>query len=47
LLGQLQWDASRGRTFLEQHFSLSSRQQLNDTQLLQFNMLLEGELMGI
>ena len=47
LLGQLQWDASRGRSFLEQHFSLTSRQQLNDTQLLQFNMLLEGELMGV
>ena len=47
LLGQLQWDASRGRTFLEHHFSLSSRQQLNDTQLLHFNMLLEGELMGV
>jgi len=47
LLGQLQWDASRGRSFLEQHFSLSSRQQLNDTQLLHFNMLLEGELMGV
>ena len=47
LLGQLQWDASKGRSYLEQHFSLSSRQQLNDTQLLQFNMLLEGELMGV
>ena len=47
LLGQLQWDASRGRSFLEKHFNLSSRQQLNDTQLLQFNMLLEGELMGV
>ena len=47
LLSQLQWDASRGRSYLEQHFSLSSRQQLNDTQLLQFNMLLEGELMGV
>jgi hypothetical protein len=45
LLGQLRWDSSQGRTFLEQHFSLSSRQQLNDTQLLEFNMLLEGELM--
>lgn len=44
LLGQLEWDASRGRSFLEQHFSLASRQQLNDNQLLQFNMLLEGEL---
>ena len=47
LLGQLQWDASRGRSFLELHFSLASRQQLNDTQLLQFNMLLEGELMDV
>lgn len=46
LLGQLQWDASRGRTFLEQHFSLASRQQLNDNQLLEFNMLLEGELIS-
>jgi len=47
LLSQLQWDASRGKSYLEQHFSLASRQQLNDTQLLQFNMLLEGELMGV
>ena len=47
LRGQLQWDASKGRSFLEHHFTLSSRQQLNDTQLLQFNMLLEGELMGV
>ena len=47
LLSQLQWDRSRGRSYLEQHFSLASRQQLNDTQLLQFNMLLEGELMGV
>ena len=46
LLGQLQWNASRGRAFLEENFSLTSRQQLNDTELLQFNMLLEGELMG-
>ncbi len=47
LLGQLQWDASRGRSYLEQHFGLSSRQKLSDTQLLQFNMLLEAELMGV
>lgn len=43
LLGQLGWDPGQGRAFLEQHFSLSSRQQLSDTQLLQFNMLLEEE----
>lgn len=47
LLSQLQWDAPRGRRFLEQHFQLASRQQLNDEQLLHFNMLLEGELMGV
>lgn len=43
LLEQLQWDPGQGRSFLEQHFSLASRQQLSDTQLLQFNMLLESE----
>jgi hypothetical protein len=47
LLTQLQWDAARGRQFLEEHFQLSSRQQLSDSQLLQFNMLLEGALVGI
>ena len=46
LLEQLHWDAARGRAFLDDHFNLSSRQQLNDSQLLQFNMLLEGELIG-
>ncbi|MCP9884411.1 hypothetical protein KBY97_04615 [Synechococcus sp. ATX 2A4] len=44
LLGQLRWGAAEGRAFLEQHFQLSSRQQLNDQQLLQFNMLLEDQL---
>lgn len=44
LLQTLRWDAAQGRGLLEQHFQLSSRQQLNDEQLLQFNMLLEGEL---
>ena len=41
LLAQLQWEAGQGRALLEQHFSLTSRQQLSDAQLLQFNMLLE------
>jgi hypothetical protein len=41
LLAQLQWEAGQGRALLEQHFSLTSRQQLSDSQLLQFNMLLE------
>ena len=43
LLEQLQWDPGQGRNFLEQHFNLSSRQQLSDAQLLEFNMLLESE----
>lgn len=47
LLGQLGWSAVQGRQCLERHFQLSSRQQLSDSQLLQFNMLLEGELIGI
>jgi hypothetical protein len=46
LLGQLGWDAGHGRQLLEQRFQCSSRQQLSDTQLLEFNMLLEGELLG-
>ncbi|MEY3964352.1 MAG: hypothetical protein RLZZ106_1607 [Cyanobacteriota bacterium] len=46
LLRSLQWDASRGRELLEQNFQLSSRQQLSDEQLLQFNMLLEESLMS-
>jgi hypothetical protein len=45
LLRSLQWDANRGRQLLEEQFQLSSRQQLSDEQLLQFNMLLEEELM--
>ncbi len=47
LLGQLGWSAAQGRQFLERHFQLSSRQQLSDSQLLQFNMLLESELIGV
>lgn len=43
LLSQLQWDPGQGRAFLEQNFGLASRQLLSDSQLLQFNMLLESE----
>lgn len=43
LLSKLQWDPSQGRAFLEEHFALASRQLLSDSQLLQFNMLLESE----
>ena len=44
LLAQLGWDGARGRELLESHFQRSSRQQLNDEDLLRFNMILEGEL---
>ncbi|MBM5821538.1 MAG: hypothetical protein FJ082_03495 [Cyanobacteria bacterium K_Offshore_surface_m2_011] len=43
LLQQLGWDGSMGRSFLEKHLGVSSRQQLKDTDLLRFNMLLEEE----
>jgi hypothetical protein len=41
LLERLGWDTLTARRFLERHLAVSSRQQLSDTQLLQFNMLLE------
>ena len=44
LLTRLGWTAHQGRHHLEQHFQLSSRQQLSDPQLLKFNMLLEEQL---
>ncbi|WP_216903471.1 hypothetical protein [Synechococcus sp. CCY 9618] len=47
LLQQLGWDGSRGRRFLEQHLGVSSRQQLRDTDLLRFNMLLEEETLQV
>ena len=45
LLGQLQWGAAQGRQLLEQQFGKASRQQLSDEQLLQFNQLLEEQLL--
>ena len=47
LLAKLQWEPGQGRALLEQHFSLTSRQQLSDSQLLQFNMLLEDLSRGL
>ena len=46
LLTSLGWDPQQGRQLLEHTFQLSSRQQLSDEQLLEFNMLLESELIG-
>jgi hypothetical protein len=44
LLEGLGWGAEQGRAFLQHHLGAASRQQLSDQQLLQFNMLLEGEM---
>ena len=41
LLQRLGWDTGMARRFLEHNLAVSSRQQLSDAQLLQFNMLLE------
>jgi hypothetical protein len=41
LLERLGWDTLTARRFLERNLAVSSRQQLSDAQLLQFNMLLE------
>ncbi|HYP03338.1 MAG TPA: hypothetical protein VER57_02180 [Cyanobium sp.] len=44
LLEGLGWGAEQGRTFLQQQLGAASRQQLSDQQLLQFNMLLEEQM---
>ncbi|MFM7361572.1 MAG: hypothetical protein ACKO25_07070, partial [Cyanobium sp.] len=46
LLAQLGWGTGQARSFLEQQLGLSTRSQLSDAQLLQFNLLLESELLG-
>jgi len=45
LLVALGWKGEQARQFLEQQLGATSRQQLNDSKLLHFNMLLEGELL--
>lgn len=45
LMAQLGWGPEQGRSLLERELGCSSRSQLSDAQLLQFNMLLEGELL--
>jgi hypothetical protein len=46
LLSQLGWNALQGKQFLEQQLGRASRQQLSESQLLQFNMLLEEALLA-
>ena len=43
MLRQLSWGGDQARSFLQQHLGATSRQQLSDEQLLQFNMLLEEQ----
>jgi len=46
LLRQLNWPREKARQFLESQLKVTSRQQLSDQDLLQFNLLLEGELLA-
>ena len=43
MLSNLGWTGEQARSFLQQHLNSTSRQQLSDEQLLQFNMLLEEQ----
>ena len=43
MLKQLEWSSDQARAFLHQHLGSTSRQQLSDEELLQFNMLLEEQ----
>lgn len=45
LLEKLRWTPEQGRRYLQEQLKARSRQQLNDQQLLSFNMLLEAELL--
>jgi hypothetical protein len=45
LLARLGWQAEQGRRFLEQQLGASSRSQLDEAQLLHFNLLLEEALL--
>jgi len=47
MLKQLKWNSEQARGFLQQQMQASSRQQLSDEQLMQFNMLLEEKMIAI
>ena len=46
MLARLGWDGKRARGFLEEKLGVSSRQLLDDEQLLQFNLELESEMIS-
>ena len=47
MLKKLSWSSNEARAFLQQHLGSTSRQQLSDKQLLQFNILLEEQTMKL
>ncbi|MAD68138.1 hypothetical protein SynBIOSU31_01669 [Synechococcus sp. BIOS-U3-1] len=46
ILKRLQWSQQQAKDFLNQHLEVSSRQQLSDEQLLNFNIMLEEKLLA-
>ena len=44
MLNMLKWTSEEARGFLQKQMNASSRQQLSDEQLLEFNMLLEEKM---
>ena len=46
MLTNLGWSGEQARAFLQKHLNSTSRQQLSDEQLLQFNMLLEEQTLA-
>ena len=46
MLTNLGWTGEQARAFLQKHLHSTSRQQLSDEQLLQFNMLLEEQTLA-
>ena len=46
MLDDLQWEATKARTFLQEQLGASSRQSLSDEQLLAFNIMLENEIVN-
>ncbi|WP_392346165.1 hypothetical protein [Parasynechococcus sp.] len=47
MLKKLGWSSDQARAFLQQQLGSTSRQQLSDEQLLQFNMLLEEQTISL
>ena len=45
ILQRLQWNQQQARDFLNRYLQANSRQQLTDEQLLNFNIMLEEQLL--